>query len=192
MTTSNESGSASAGGWSFRAPKPSKVERTEPLPEPAAVPQADPTLLSDPAAAPAAAPVTDVTNASVKQVHAAISEELRRAYEPSRVPEMRDVIMTACAEFQSDMLECIHRGSFVERASLCQAQSVKFWKCAQDYKYVLKKMGYPRKAVTDEQRVVMVREANSIVKKAWEMEGETEVLNKFFPVRVAVPKDPPS
>ncbi|ORZ36774.1 hypothetical protein BCR44DRAFT_110167, partial [Catenaria anguillulae PL171] len=175
-------------------PQQSTVERSlvDPDPAPLAAPSqstnAPPTPSSStegtsaPASSADPTPQQPTAAERLQQTRAAFAQELQRPYTPSRLPEMGKVIMTACAELQADMLDCIYNGSIAERAKLCQTQSTRFWKCAEDYKYVLKRMGYTNKGVRDEQREVMVREANRIVQHAWTMDNETDVLQKFFAV----------
>ncbi|KAJ3358904.1 hypothetical protein GGF32_009915 [Allomyces javanicus] len=195
----------SSSSW-FRRPTTSKVERPpapEPSPAPVPAPAPAPAPASEnnaataaaPAAEPAptaaadaAAPATD--GEELKAIRAKIASAMSRPAGPSRLPQLGDVVLEACAEVHAEVLTCMRRGSWWDTATLCQAQQAQFWKCAEDFKYALKKLGYARRNVTDAQRVEMVKETDRIVRDAWTKEGGQEaLLDKLIKVELTVPGD---
>ncbi|KNE68368.1 hypothetical protein AMAG_13025 [Allomyces macrogynus ATCC 38327] len=192
---------ASSSSW-FRRPTTSKVERppapqspepvpeSAPVPTPAPVPAANDAVAPSPTAetAPEAAPATD--GEELKAIRAKIASAMARPAGPSRLPQLGDVVLEACAEVHAEVLTCMRRGSWWDTATLCQAQQAQFWKCAEDFKYALKKLGYARRNVTDAQRVEMVKETDRIVRDAWTKEGGQEaLLEKLIKVELMVPSD---
>ncbi|KAJ3364767.1 hypothetical protein GGF31_008913 [Allomyces arbusculus] len=193
---------ASSSSW-FRRPTTSKVERPpapqtpEPVPEPAPAPAPASAPANDAAAATltagataadanAAAPATD--GEELKAIRAKIASAMSRPAGPSRLPQLGDVVLEACAEVHAEVLTCMRRGSWWDTATLCQAQQAQFWKCAEDFKYALKKLGYARRNVTDAQRVEMVKETDRIVRDAWTKEGgQDALLEKLIKVELTVP-----
>jgi hypothetical protein len=56
---------------------------------------------------------------------------------PSKLPRLGPVVLNACLELHGQLQECIVRGTLWEKATLCQAQASRFWRCAEDYKVLL-------------------------------------------------------
>ncbi|KNE69521.1 hypothetical protein AMAG_14086 [Allomyces macrogynus ATCC 38327] len=166
----------SSSSW-FRRPTTSKVERPpaplspEPISEPAPAPapaSASDAAASAPAdpsapaadAADAAAPATD--GEELKAIRAKIASAMARPAGPSRLPQLGDVVLEACAEVHAEVLTCMRRGSWWDTATLCQA---------------------PAGA-----RVEMVKETDRIVRDAWSKEGGQEaLLDKLIKVELTVP-----
>ncbi|KAI9217060.1 hypothetical protein BC828DRAFT_274805 [Blastocladiella britannica] len=146
--------------WAVPLPERSVVDASA---LPAVAPAVVDSVPVAPVAAHAAATTTETKDKAednnksnaLKRARAQIAAEMGRFHPPSRLPEMKDVVMSACAELEADMLHCIHYGSFTERASLCQQPAAKFWKCVEDSRHVLRNMGYHKRVISDEQRVVM-------------------------------------
>ncbi|KAI9145891.1 hypothetical protein BKA69DRAFT_1046143 [Paraphysoderma sedebokerense] len=110
---------------------------------------------------------------------------LRRPSTPLSVsPEDDDDMMTVqeialsnCSNLHLELKKCLSSGSWWDKASLCQTQSERFWKCYQDYKSTLIQLGYksPRAAKWQKQRMIV--EAERIVNKMWEMEERNDLLD---------------
>ncbi|KAL7753379.1 hypothetical protein RI367_001154 [Sorochytrium milnesiophthora] len=113
-----------------------------------------------------------------------------RALPESNMPELHTMCMKVCEEFHYDLEQCIFHGSWKDKMTMCQTASGRFWKCLDEYKYVLMKMGYDSPRATDAQRKTMLGESIRINETSWAMENRPDMLERGHGVVQVVPSAP--
>ncbi|CAG8513718.1 7016_t:CDS:2 [Paraglomus occultum] len=76
--------------------------------------------------------------------------------------EIHEAALLNCSDLHSDLQECFIKGSWFDKATLCQGARKKFWKCFDDQKVILQDLGYGAPYNTKEQNERMLWEADRI------------------------------